>query len=91
MVLVDEAAEPVATADFACGRSCSSLVGFGCPLLEGTMRPVGWCTYSIFLQIDRIRYAAEFVHPTRRRVVLLVRSAYPPRSRYRGGKAPAAL
>jgi hypothetical protein len=21
------------------------------------------CTYSIFLQIDRIRYAAEFVHP----------------------------
>jgi hypothetical protein len=22
------------------------------------------CTYSIFLQIDRIRYATEFVHPT---------------------------
>jgi hypothetical protein len=24
----------------------------------------GWCTYSIFLQIDRVRCAAEFVHPT---------------------------
>jgi hypothetical protein len=23
------------------------------------------CTYSIFLQIERIRDAAEFVHPTR--------------------------
>ncbi len=22
------------------------------------------CTYSIFLQIDRIRFAAEFMHPT---------------------------
>ena len=22
------------------------------------------CTYSIFLQIDRIWYAAEYVHPT---------------------------
>ncbi len=25
------------------------------------------CTYSIFLEIDKIRYAAEFVHPTRAR------------------------
>jgi hypothetical protein len=22
------------------------------------------CTYSIFLQIERIRHAAEFLHPT---------------------------
>jgi hypothetical protein len=28
--------------------------------------PVGF-TYSIFLQIERIYYAAEFMHPTRSR------------------------
>jgi hypothetical protein len=37
---VDEAAEPVAAADIARRRSFSSLVGFGCPVFENTMRPL---------------------------------------------------
>jgi hypothetical protein len=37
---VDEAAEAIAAADLARRRSFSSLVGFWCPLFEGTMRPL---------------------------------------------------
>jgi hypothetical protein len=33
-------------------------------VLKAVVQAVG-CTYSIFLQIDRTRYAAEFVRPTR--------------------------
>jgi hypothetical protein len=40
VVLVDEAAEPVATADLAHERSVSSLVGLWRPELERTMRPL---------------------------------------------------
>ena len=37
---MDEAAEPVATADLALRRSCPSLIEFGRPEFEGAMRPL---------------------------------------------------
>lgn len=40
VVLVDEAAEPVAAADFALGRSFSSFVRLGRPEFERAMRPL---------------------------------------------------
>jgi hypothetical protein len=41
--------------------SCSGMTRFADR--SGALRPRG-CTYSIFLEIDRIWYAAEFVHLT---------------------------
>src|SRR6266496_650333 len=41
VILVDQAAESVAAADFACEWSVLPLVGLGRPELERTMRPLG--------------------------------------------------
>jgi len=54
-------------------RNCVGVSGFNRVAImnKGVQWPLAivervGCTYSMFLQIERIWYAAEFVHPTRK-------------------------